>query len=190
MNIPFQILSIFSEEEEEKNFSYQIITKFLQLQHFDKKAGNFTKINIQYSIPKLSYFQCKNLNQISSIIRKKITDFTEPNTYSNSQKLPISTTFLDIQQKVDIFRVDDKELDTNRAILLTSTWMESVSVGKGIGSVITSAVLPRTRYKIASFNVQARSNPVTSPCQRNPVSCYLRPRDNWPRRKKSVRYSQ
>lgn len=50
MNIPFQILSIFSEEE--KNFSYQIITKFLQL-HFDKKAGNFTKINIQYSIPKL-----------------------------------------------------------------------------------------------------------------------------------------
>lgn len=53
MNIPFQILSIFSEEEEKKNFSYQIITKFLQLQHFDKKAGNFTKINIQYSIPKL-----------------------------------------------------------------------------------------------------------------------------------------
>lgn len=74
MNIPFQILSIFSEEEEEKNFSYQIITKFLQLQHFDKKADNFTKINIQYSIPKLSYFQCKNLNQISSIIRKKRTD--------------------------------------------------------------------------------------------------------------------
>lgn len=70
MNIPFQILSIFSEEEEKKNFSYQIITKFLQL-HFDKKAGNFTKINIQYSIPKLSYFQCKNLNQISSITRKK-----------------------------------------------------------------------------------------------------------------------
>lgn len=47
MNIPFQILSIFSEEEEKKNFSYQIITKFLQLQHFDKKADNFTKINIQ-----------------------------------------------------------------------------------------------------------------------------------------------
>lgn len=70
MNIPFQILSIFSEEEKEKNFSYQIITKFLQL-HFDKKADNFTKINIQYSIPKLSYFQCKNLNQISSITRKK-----------------------------------------------------------------------------------------------------------------------
>lgn len=57
MNIPFQILSIFSEEE--KNFSYQIITKFLQLQHFDKKADNFTKINIQYSIPKLSIFSAK-----------------------------------------------------------------------------------------------------------------------------------
>lgn len=57
MNIPFQILSIFSEEE--KNFSYQIITKFLQLQHFDKKADNFTKINIQYSIPKLPIFSAK-----------------------------------------------------------------------------------------------------------------------------------
>lgn len=58
MNIPFQILSIFSEEEEKKNFSYQIITKFLQL-HFDKKADNFTKINIQYSIPKLPIFSAK-----------------------------------------------------------------------------------------------------------------------------------